>query len=83
MCQHDERGLPSAVVAPQACTAANFPRYDHCELFSEAIDSTFQSFIMFECHLTLGGAGDLDFYRDVIRVGSGVDRPVLTPPFCC
>ena len=68
---------------PISLHGGDLPRYDHCALFSEAIDSTFQSFTMFECHLTPGGAGDLDFYHDVIRVGGGVDRPVSTPPFCC
>ena len=39
------------------------------------------SVTIYECHLTPGGAGDLDFYHDVIRVDGEVDQPVSTPPF--
>ena len=44
VCQPGERELPSAVVAPQACTAATFPVMITASIFSEAIDSTFTSF---------------------------------------
>ena len=41
-------------------------------LFASRVTSPKKMYRPNECHLIPGGAGDLDFYRDVIRVGGEV-----------